>query len=389
MQRAAHHESEAIELDVARRGRRAGRPRSCGRGRRRAAPTSKSSRPSWRRSTATPSGASTSTIRRRACRTCGARRSSRRAARSRGGRRDGLGQRAHRAHRGRAGGGDARRDDLAARLGGARGRGCRGRRAAGRARPRTRASFDERVAGAAASGSTARGGGRPRRRPSSRSLRAELGRGELELETLREEAHRRRSRLASLSEIQDRYESFQKGVRAIMQERQQGGAPGHGIDGLVADIVQPPPELETAVEAVLGERLGNVIVESHEVGVEAIEFLKQKSEGRSSFIPLALRAQRGEVLYDAMGGRRASDRRAVADGGLTPARRSGRGRRRLAETRPACAGRCSTSSATTGSTTRSRPTCSATCWWSRISSARWRSGARRAPRRRSSPSTAR
>ena len=49
--------------------------------------------------------------------------------------------------------------------------------------------------------------------------------------------------------------------------------------------MQPPAELETAVEAVLGERLGNVIVDSHEAGVEAIQFLKQKREGRSSFIP--------------------------------------------------------------------------------------------------------
>jgi chromosome segregation protein len=135
------------------------------------------------------------------------------------------------------------------------------------------------------------------------ALRAELGRGELELETLREESHRRRSRLASLSEIQERYESFQKGVRAIMQQHQQAGGTASvtGIEGVVADIMRPPPELETAVEAVLGERLGNVIVESHEAGVEAIQFLKQKSEGRSSFIPIALRAQRGEVLYDAMG----------------------------------------------------------------------------------------
>jgi chromosome segregation protein len=130
------------------------------------------------------------------------------------------------------------------------------------------------------------------------SLRTDLARGELELETLREEAHRRRSRLASLSEIQDRYERFQKGVRAIMQEHQEGRGAA-GIKGVVADIVRPPPELEVAVEAVLGERLGNVIVESHEAGVEAIQFLKQKSEGRSSFIPRALRAPRGEVVYDA------------------------------------------------------------------------------------------
>ena len=141
------------------------------------------------------------------------------------------------------------------------------------------------------------------------AVRAELGRGELELETLREEAHRRRSRLASLTEIQDRYERFQKGVRAIMQEH-RGGRGSDSIKGVVADIVQPPPELETAVEAVLGERLGNVIVDSHEAGVEAIQFLKQRREGRSSFIPRSPRtpqvlrvpmAARGEVVFDASG----------------------------------------------------------------------------------------
>jgi len=132
------------------------------------------------------------------------------------------------------------------------------------------------------------------------TVRSELSRGELELETLREEAHRRRSRLASLTEIQDRYERFQKGVRAIMQEHRGAGGVG-GIKGVVADIVRPPPELETAVEAVLGERLGNVIVDSHEAGVEAIQYLKRTHEGRSSFIPQALRARapEGEVLYDA------------------------------------------------------------------------------------------
>jgi chromosome segregation protein len=77
------------------------------------------------------------------------------------------------------------------------------------------------------------------------------------------------------------------------------------VRGVVADIVQPPPELETALEAVLGDRLGNIIVESHDVGVEAIEYLKSKSEGRSSFIPVALRSPTalaavpaGTVVFD-------------------------------------------------------------------------------------------
>jgi chromosome segregation protein len=171
-------------------------------------------------------------------------------------------------------------------------------------------------------------------------LKEDLARGELELDTLREEAHRRRSRLQSLGEIQTRYESFQRGVGAIMKQyrAQNGHAAGgpdgdtwradeagpdgedrvgktrpfsgeNAIRGLVADIVQPPPELEAAVEAVLGDRLGNIIVESHEVGVDAIEFLKKRSEGRSSFIPLTLRSpapiaggqRAGTVVYDASG----------------------------------------------------------------------------------------
>ena len=155
-------------------------------------------------------------------------------------------------------------------------------------------------------------------------LKQDLTRGDLELDTLREEAHRRRSRLQSLSEIEARYESFQRGVRAIMKQYRPGAgeqsdpdrerADGEdrvgevrpwssdAVKGLVADIVQPPPELETAVEAVLGDRLGNIIVESHEVGIDAIEFLKQRSEGRSSFIPLTLRTPgASSVVYDASG----------------------------------------------------------------------------------------
>ena len=207
-----------------------------------------------------------------------------------------------------------RREDLAARLGG-----LAGEEEAANERLSTLTSdeseFQERVLALRERVETARHRAADEEVQLA-ALRAELGRGELELETLREESHRRRSRLASLSEIQERYESFQKGVRAIMQEHQQGGATAGvtGIEGIVADIMRPPPELETAVEAVLGERLGNVIVESHQAGVEAIQFLKQKSEGRSSFIPIALRAQRGEVLYDAMG---AAGSGGAADGGLT------------------------------------------------------------------------
>ncbi|HEY3357913.1 MAG TPA: chromosome segregation protein SMC, partial [Polyangia bacterium] len=119
-----------------------------------------------------------------------------------------------------------------------------------------------------------------------KDLRDRVQRGEVELETLRTELHRRRSRLTSLQEIAQRYEGFQRGVRAIMQHRD---APRDGVRALVADIIDAPADYEAAAEAVLGERLGNIIVADHEVGLRAIEFLKSRAEGRSSFIPLAVR----------------------------------------------------------------------------------------------------
>src|SRR5262249_47439639 len=115
-------------------------------------------------------------------------------------------------------------------------------------------------------------------------LKEQVARSEMELETLRTELHRRKSRHTSLSEIQERYEGFQRGVRAIMQSEKRDR-----VRGLVVDIVQAPAEYEAAVEAVLGERLGSIIVEAHDAGVEAVDYLKQRSEGRGTVIPVGVR----------------------------------------------------------------------------------------------------
>ncbi|HEY4243630.1 MAG TPA: chromosome segregation protein SMC [Kofleriaceae bacterium] len=118
-------------------------------------------------------------------------------------------------------------------------------------------------------------------------LADETARGEAEVETLRTELHRRTSRLASLKEIQDRYEGFQRGTRAVMQRAEEIEGPNTGsIHGVVADVVRAPEQLEVAVEAVLGDRLGGVLVSEPEVGIAAVGFLKAGGGGRSAFVPL-------------------------------------------------------------------------------------------------------
>ncbi|HEX7487275.1 MAG TPA: AAA family ATPase, partial [Anaeromyxobacteraceae bacterium] len=118
--------------------------------------------------------------------------------------------------------------------------------------------------------------------------RSEFIQNEAKLITLREELGDKRARLTSLSEVMRNYEGYGRGVRSLMTRAGQGEPqPDRGIFGLVADVVSAPPEYETAVEAVLGERLQYVIVESHSQGVEAIDFLKSAAEGRASLIPLS------------------------------------------------------------------------------------------------------
>ncbi len=116
--------------------------------------------------------------------------------------------------------------------------------------------------------------------------RSEFIQNEAKLITLREELQDRRARLHSLLEVLRNYEGYGRGVRSLMTRAGQGEAEGRGVFGLVADVVSALPEHETAIEAVLGERLQYVIVESQAQGVEAIDWLKTAAEGRASLVPL-------------------------------------------------------------------------------------------------------
>ena len=197
-------------------------------------------------------------------------------------------QRAHRAHEASERRGVQRRDDLAARLAAiATEDAASAERIDGAVGRRSKSCATQPGGAARAARRAARSGGAPRTR-GSRAACARVG--------PRRDGARDAARGGAPAALAARVADGDPGP---LRELSEGRARHHaaaararrrrravdGIRGVVADIVQPPPELETAVEAVLGERLGNVIVESHEVGVEAIEFLKRTSEGRSSLHP--------------------------------------------------------------------------------------------------------
>ncbi len=115
--------------------------------------------------------------------------------------------------------------------------------------------------------------------------RREFMENEAKLIGVREELSDRRSRLHSLKEIEKNYEGYGRGVRAVMSHAGKNPA-AEGVHGLVSDVVRAPPELERAIEAVLGDRLQTIIVSDRERGLTLATYLKETQEGRGVFLPL-------------------------------------------------------------------------------------------------------
>jgi len=94
------------------------------------------------------------------------------------------------------------------------------------------------------------------------------------------------TRLASLQALTENFEGYKTGVRTIMKAQDLEPRTAGRILGLVADVIQVDPRYEQAVEAVLADKLQYIIVETQEDGLQAVDYLKKKARGRSSFVPL-------------------------------------------------------------------------------------------------------
>jgi chromosome segregation protein len=94
----------------------------------------------------------------------------------------------------------------------------------------------------------------------------------------------RRSSLAALQGLERAREGYASGVRALFAE--EGAARLAGVVGTVADLIEVPPDLERAVEAVLGERLQWVVVERFEEARAAVAYLQSENAGSATFVPL-------------------------------------------------------------------------------------------------------
>ncbi|MFB3168759.1 chromosome segregation protein SMC [Neobacillus sp. 179-C4.2 HS] len=94
-----------------------------------------------------------------------------------------------------------------------------------------------------------------------------------------------KSRKEMLEEMEEDYSGFFQGVKEVLKAR---GKKLHGIEGAVAELVTVPKEYETALETALGGALQHIVVDTEQNARMAIQFLKQNSFGRATFLPLSV-----------------------------------------------------------------------------------------------------
>src|SRR4029453_2913173 len=87
-----------------------------------------------------------------------------------------------------------------------------------------------------------------------------------------------RSRVESLRELEARYEGCTRGVASLLGREAEGAL-------LLAGILRVPAHLERAVAAVLGARLGQIVLPDTARAVEAIRWLSQEGAGSATVLP--------------------------------------------------------------------------------------------------------
>jgi chromosome segregation protein len=110
-------------------------------------------------------------------------------------------------------------------------------------------------------------------------------------QTLEMERNKARSSLSTLKKMEANLDWYKDGVKAVLKAAGGEAPPSEapvptGIVGLLADVIEPAPSYETAVEAALGESLQYILVQDQPAGATAIDYLQQSQTGRCGFIPV-------------------------------------------------------------------------------------------------------
>ncbi|MFD2116860.1 chromosome segregation protein SMC [Paenibacillus yanchengensis] len=94
------------------------------------------------------------------------------------------------------------------------------------------------------------------------------------------------SRRDTMQEMQEALDGFMHGVKEVLKAARRSNSGLTGVHGAVAELIQVPEKMETAIETALGGALQHIVMDSEQSSRQAIQFLKQRQLGRATFLPM-------------------------------------------------------------------------------------------------------
>lgn len=110
---------------------------------------------------------------------------------------------------------------------------------------------------------------------------------ESNINILSSEMRIKESRLKFLVETEKEKEGYIKSVKSLLKDCENIKELGKGMNGVLANIIEVPDDLQTAIEMCLGASLQNIVTETETDAKRLVEHLRKNNLGRASFLPIS------------------------------------------------------------------------------------------------------
>ncbi len=106
------------------------------------------------------------------------------------------------------------------------------------------------------------------------------------LNTISNELRMKQSRQSFLIETEKEKEGYTKSVKILLNDCESNVALKKGVEGVLANLIDVPEDLQTAIEMSLGMALQNIVTETEQDAKKLVEHLRKNNIGRASFLPI-------------------------------------------------------------------------------------------------------
>lgn len=113
------------------------------------------------------------------------------------------------------------------------------------------------------------------------------------------EMRMKQSRCNFLKETEAEKEGYTRSVKALLNDCETIQNLGKGMHGVLANIIEVPDNLQTAIEMCLGASLQHIVTETEQDAKKLVEHLRKNNLGRASFLPIT--SVRGKKLESIKG----------------------------------------------------------------------------------------